>query len=98
MPIASTTTVAAPAVTYNQWFITAIVGSFTPTSAPVRVTLRRSATVNNAVVLAPADVPGNVKIITVDVVAQMNAYPALLTAYDAIVSAVEAYATSKKLL
>ena len=89
---------ATTAVVYDQWFMTQLVGRFSPTSGPLTVTLQRAAVVNGSVVLAPNNVNGNSVTVNVDIVKQMANNPAMETAMQAVVAAVQAYATAQNLL
>lgn len=95
---APVTTPATSAVVYDQWFVTQLVGKFSPTSGPLVVNMQRAAVVNGAVVLAPNNSQDNSKTFTVDIVKQAANNPAMETAMQAVVAAVQAYATAQKLL
>src|SRR4051812_30416096 len=100
MPISATTPVVAPAeasVTYNQWFLTQLIVKADEDSAPAIVHLRRSATVDGKTVLMPNGPTAEISF-TVDIFKQLANFPAFGTALEAVLSAVVAFASSKKLL
>jgi hypothetical protein len=99
--IPATNPVVAPAVgsvTYDKWFMTQLIIKASPTNAPAIVHLHRSAVDGNGVTTLMPNGPGAEISFNVDIWQQMQAFPQLETAMEAVLAAVVAYATAKKLL
>lgn len=89
---------ATTATTYNEWFVTQLIGKFGTNKAPLTVTLQRSATVNGVTVLAPNTTQDNSVTFTIDAYQAATNTPAVASALEAVIAAVTAVAASKKLL
>jgi len=94
---------AVAAVTYDKWFVTQIVGKFTPTSGLTTISLQRAAqNTDGSWTLMPNNTPGASVTFNVDIIKEITSGDSdaalMQTAYDAVVAAVSAYATAQKLI
>ncbi len=99
--IPATNPVVVPAegsVTYDKWYLTQLIAKVSPDAAPTIVTLRRSAVVNGQPVLMPNTSENATVSFTLDVWKELATTPQLAAALEAVLVAVTAYATKKKLL
>jgi hypothetical protein len=78
--------------------MTQLILKATPTTCPAIVHLHRSSTDSNGNVTLMPNGPGAEISFTLDVFQQMTAFPALNVAMEAVVAAIVAYATAKKLI
>lgn len=102
MPITATTPVtapAAPSMVYDQWYVTQIIGKYDGKSGPTIITLQRANITNNVVTLMPNTTPDATVTFNLDIMKEIaGGNTTLATAFTSIVAAVDAYATTKKLL
>jgi hypothetical protein len=99
MPIRASNPVSVPGtseVTFDQWYVSQLIMKANAERAFTVVHLNRSATVDGKTVLM--DGPGSELSFTLDFFKEMGDTPEIKTAMDAILTAVLAYGTKKKLL
>ena len=98
--IDATTPVTVPGtaqVVYDKWYLTQLIGKFSPETAPLIVHLRRASITNAGTTLMPNSKDSEISF-TVDAWKEMTDTPEIAAAMGAILNAVVAYATKKKLL
>jgi hypothetical protein len=100
--IAATTPVTAPAVAsmvFDKWFMTQMVGKYSSTTGPTIVTLQRANLTDGVWTLMPNTTPDATVTFNLDVFKEIaGGNTALATAFEAVVTAIDNYATAKKLL
>jgi hypothetical protein len=90
---------AVGSMVYDKWFMTQLVGKFGPEKGPTIVTLQRANLTNGVWTLMPNTTPEATVTFNVDIFKEMtNGNATLASAFNAVVEAIDAYATSKKLL
>lgn len=90
-------TPAEASVTYDKWFLTKMVSNVSPDRGTIIVNLRRSAIVDGKTVLMPKSDNSDVSF-NVDLYSEIPNTPELAAAMEAVLTAVVAYGTKKKLL
>ena len=102
MPITATTPVtapAAPSMVFDQWYVTQIIGKFDGKTGPTIITLQRANITDGVVTLMPNTTPDAQVTFNVDILKEIaGGNTTLATAFSSIVTAIDAYATAKKLL
>ena len=99
--IAATTPVTAPAVAsmvFDKWFMTQMVGKYSPTTGPTIITLQRANLTNGVWTMMPNTSPDATVTFNLDVFKEMATNPLLATAFEAVLTAVNSYATAKHLI
>lgn len=102
MPLTATKSVTAAATSemvFDQWYVTQIIGKFNGTTGPTIITLQRANVTNNVVTLMPNTSPDATVTFNLDIMKEIaGGNTTLATAFNSIVAAIDAYATTKKLL
>lgn len=100
--ISATAPVTAPAVpsmVFDKWFMTQMVGKFNTTAGPTIVTLQRANLTNGVWTLMPNNSPEATVTFNLDIFKEMaKGNEKLAAAFNAVVDAIDDYATDKKLL
>lgn len=87
---------ATEALVFDKWFLSELMVHATPDKAPLRVVLKRANLTNETWTLMSG--PGSTNLITLDVWQEAANSPDIANALGAIMNAIIAYGTAKKLL
>ncbi len=89
---------AVPAMVFDKWFMTQIIGKFDATSGQTNVRLRRANKTGDTWTLMPNDTKDAEVSFSLDIFKEMAKNPSMAAGMNAVIEAVTSYANQKNLL